>query len=59
MILYWNFLRLLMVVIVVSAIDMLNSLYAIADIDIVGGDLINNFGSIGQHNVMEPLREGW
>ena len=54
MILYWNFLRLLMVVIVVSAIDMLNSLYAIADIDIVGGDLINNFGSIGQHNVMEP-----
>jgi 3-deoxy-D-manno-octulosonic-acid transferase len=58
MILYWNFLRLLMVVIVVSTIDMLNSLYAIADIDIVGGDLINNFGSIGQHNVMEPLREG-
>ena len=47
-----------MVFIVVSAIGMLTSLYANADIVIVGGNLTNTFGSIGQHNVMEPLREG-
>jgi 3-deoxy-D-manno-octulosonic-acid transferase len=44
--------------IVVSAMGMLPCLYAAADVAIVGGSLINTEGNVGQHNVVEPLREG-
>ena len=44
--------------IVVSAMGMLTSLYAAADVAIVGGSLKNTNGNVGQHNVLESLREG-
>ena len=44
--------------IVVSAMGMLPCLYAAADVAIVGGSVINTEGNVGQHNVVEPLREG-
>ena len=45
-------------VIVVSAIGMLTALYSAADVAIVGGGLVDTSGAVGQHNVLEPLREG-
>ena len=44
--------------VVVSAMGVLPSLYAAADVAIVGGGLVDTNGAIGQHNVLEALREG-